>query len=769
MNFRDKLSRLSAPISRSGLQSVASVDAATRLAALQSAGSLEPELIPEPGEIVRVMEQLASKIGAEDDARVFAVRTACDVETDEDRGARIANARSTRMSRTARDVESDADRAERIANLRSLIGDVLARGAVWRSPRAATQIGRSAAEFASSATNDLQAVRAVREGTRVEGDSGSVGWQEVSGSAASDTTARPHAVRLEPALCAPARDGFESDVAAVTHARSDARVRAATERARAAWAKAHASSDSSESASIAVHESSSATAPSGGAVRPAEHAVHENFGAVDTSGRAVLPRDYAAHASFGATDASGRATHPRTVSRTRADSLKDGESGLESRSSILNASERVLLSAGDGTPATHERATARAPYFAPPIATASADALRAALDGWIPARIRAPHPRSRLPWATRETSRGPVHVVERWLEPNHQHGNTAVRGAIDRLPATLAALALDPALATLDLSRMLFLDTETTGLAGGSGTVAFLVGLASFDDASLRLEQLLVPNLGGEVPMLVALAERLAAASCMLTYNGKSFDWPLLRTRYVMNRLSVPALPPHVDLLHATRRVWKPRLGSLRLTEIERQIMRFFREDDLDGAEIPGRYFSFLQDGGSEGLLPVLEHNQNDLIALPAMLGALGERFELVQCGEHALDALAFGKLALRALDPARAEAFARAAIAASDGDPLAPQAWTFGGEVARRAGEMPAAIRHFEQALQLCEDPERSASLHIVLAKLYEHALRDLVRAYDHARFTEPAEGAESHGRRLGRLTRKLEREAQRLRTRRA
>jgi uncharacterized protein YprB with RNaseH-like and TPR domain len=367
--------------------------------------------------------------------------------------------------------------------------------------------------------------------------------------------------------------------------------------------------------------------------------------------------------------------------------------------------------------------------------------------------------------SVRETPHGPLHEVERWLEPEHCHGKIAVRGALERLPTTVAALALDPELAGLDLSRMLFLDTETTGLSGGTGTVAFLVGLAQFDDGVLKLTQLLVPNLGGELPMLLELARRLAAASCILTYNGKSFDWPLLRTRYVLHRLPVPPLPPHVDLLHATRRVWKPRLGSLRLAEIERQIMGFWRIDDLDGAEIPSRYFAFLRDGASERLVPVLEHNQNDLIALPAMLGTLGERFERIDCGEQALDALAFGRLSLRVLDVGRAQGFARLAIETSEGSDLSGRAWSFSGEVERRFGDAASAVAHYEQALALSSEPREAAVLRVVLSKLYEHALRDPLSAYRHARHTELAEGPLAQGRRLGRLWRKLERQAARKR----
>ena len=123
----------------------------------------------------------------------------------------------------------------------------------------------------------------------------------------------------------------------------------------------------------------------------------------------------------------------------------------------------------------------------------------------------------------------------------------------------MASLALDPRLAGVDFRRVLYLDTETTGLAGGTGTVPFLVGLAWFEERSLRVHQLFLRRLGEEAPMLRVLAERMAESSCLVTFNGKSFDWPLLRTRFVLNRVPVPAELPHLDLLHCARRVFKHR------------------------------------------------------------------------------------------------------------------------------------------------------------------------------------------------------------------
>jgi uncharacterized protein YprB with RNaseH-like and TPR domain len=368
----------------------------------------------------------------------------------------------------------------------------------------------------------------------------------------------------------------------------------------------------------------------------------------------------------------------------------------------------------------------------------------------------APEPRA-APWPSVETAHGLLHVVERWLEPDHHHGRAPLAAGLRTRPGTLAVLTRDAALDELDVSRALYLDTETTGLAGGTGTVAFLVGLARFEDGVLGIEQLLVPNLGAEAPVLARLAERLAAASCVITYNGKSFDWPLLRTRFVLSRLPVPALPPHIDLLHTARSVWKQRFATLRLTEVEREVLSFAREHDVAGEEIPARYFAYLRDGRTERLAPVLEHNQNDLIALAALLGALITRLEQVDTQGNPHDALAFGRLALRIRDNQRALACARAALAASHEPAVSCRALVFASEVWRQLGDVAQAAQSLEAALPLAVDLPLRAALHFALAKLYEHDLDQLAAALQHAHYTEPVEGPLTHGRRIGRLHRKL------------
>jgi uncharacterized protein YprB with RNaseH-like and TPR domain len=405
-----------------------------------------------------------------------------------------------------------------------------------------------------------------------------------------------------------------------------------------------------------------------------------------------------------------------------------------------------------------------------------------------------------LPFCQVPTAHGVLHLVERWLEPDHHHGRAPLRDGLRTQPSTLATLARDASLIDLDLSRALFLDTETTGLAGGTGTVAFLVGLARFVDGVLCIEQLIVPELGQERPVLSRLAERIAAASCVITYNGKSFDWPLLRTRFVLCRMPVPALPAHIDLLHAARSVWKQRMPSVRLTDVEREILHFERQDDIPGAEIPARYFEFLRGGSAEHLAPVLEHNQNDVIALAALLGALITRFERVDEVKDPRDALAFGRIALRARDGERALACARAALAASGADEsilsahaecaalspsvtaaalqhgpahtarlatpasLAPaqrdtmrDALLLASDVQRQLGDTIRSAELLEAALLHTSSPPLRAATHFALAKLYEHDQGALAAALRHARHTELIEGSLAHGRRLGRLHRRL------------
>src|SRR5580704_16040169 len=193
--------------------------------------------------------------------------------------------------------------------------------------------------------------------------------------------------------------------------------------------------------------------------------------------------------------------------------------------------------------------------------------------------------------------------------------------ALDLLSRSRSAeLSHRTRLALEDPAKWLFLDTETTGLAGGTGTIPFLVGIAWWDGGGLEVEQLFLREPSEEHSLLTALAERMAERPVLATFNGKSFDWPLLETRYRMTRAIEPPSPAaHLDFLHPARNLWRLRLGSVRLAELERHVLGWNRGCDVMSELIPSLYFDFLRGGPPEPLLPIFYHNQMDLRGLAGL------------------------------------------------------------------------------------------------------------------------------------------------------
>ena len=367
-----------------------------------------------------------------------------------------------------------------------------------------------------------------------------------------------------------------------------------------------------------------------------------------------------------------------------------------------------------------------------------------------------------LPGGPQDTPFGTVHVAEEHLEPAHCQGRTPIATALDVSSQTLSTLALDPSLAGVDPRGMLFLDTETTGLVGGTGTVPFLVGLARFEDQSMRVEQLFLRQLGCERPLLHRLAERLSSATLLVTYNGKTFDWPLLRTRYVMNQLDLPETPPHLDLLHCARRVYKRRLGECNLVRVEERVLGLRREHDIEGSEIPIRYLDYLRSGNEAQLVPIIEHNAHDLISLAAVVGIMGTHYVDLEPGDEPEDHLGYARLAERAGDRERAISFARAAKEGSGSDDLTVDASLFLARLLMRSGDVDGQERVLLDALEAAGYAgPKAAGIHLALAKVYEHRIKDLERAKKHAEHALGAETDDAHQRRLERLASRLARRA--------
>lgn len=375
------------------------------------------------------------------------------------------------------------------------------------------------------------------------------------------------------------------------------------------------------------------------------------------------------------------------------------------------------------------------------------------------ATLEAP-PQLPLPGVREETPLGPVRRVENYLGPDHHHGRAPVAHALCPDGPAVAMLALEEGLVGIDWRRALYLDTETTGLSGGTGTLPFLVGCAWFEDDSLKVEQLFLESPAEEPALLEVLRQRIEAASCLISYNGKAFDWPLLVGRFVMARAAPPPVRPHLDLLHVARRCFRRRLGSVRLVEIEEQVLGFRRERDVDGAEIPGMYWSFLRHRDGTGMQLVLEHNANDLVALAALLGFVSGRASQLAVHDDPVDHLALAEVAHKAKAKERALAFARAAFEGGGDPEVTVRAGLLYAELLGRTSAHLEARQVLDQTLAAAGRVEAWASpVHLALAKLWEHRLRDPIRAELHARATRLAEGPEEHQRRTARLLKKIDR----------
>jgi uncharacterized protein YprB with RNaseH-like and TPR domain len=200
-----------------------------------------------------------------------------------------------------------------------------------------------------------------------------------------------------------------------------------------------------------------------------------------------------------------------------------------------------------------------------------------------------------------------------------------------------------------DPRSLLFLDTETTGLSGGTGTYVFLVGVAYFSESGdeLILRQYFLSDVSEERPFLLALNDLMFRFKAVVTFNGKSFDWPLLETRYIYSRLR-PALkdPPHLDMLGPSRRLWKEKLPSCSLESLETHVLGVRRGFDVPGWRIPSLYFQYLRAGHIGHILPVFEHNEHDLLTLVALTGHVGRILdEPDQADLHAAELFGLGKL----------------------------------------------------------------------------------------------------------------------------
>ncbi len=272
--------------------------------------------------------------------------------------------------------------------------------------------------------------------------------------------------------------------------------------------------------------------------------------------------------------------------------------------------------------------------------------------------------------------------------------------------------------------QLLFLDTETTGLSGGVGTVAFLVGVSRFTKDGLLVRQYLMRDYDEECLMLRHVLDELNDCKLLVTFNGVTFDMPLLESRLTMQRLRGDyQAPRHIDLLHIARRVWKLRLKNCSLQNLEKEILGIEREDDLPGALVPERYFCYLKSHDMALLDDILEHNEQDVVSMAHLLHrALSMHLTPLECAQFE-DIYSIGRVYERR---GRANE-ARMCYRAADQGAVSALARFRLAESYRKAGDWAAAREVYER---MAQSEQGGVETYVALAKVYEHRLRDYGRA---------------------------------------
>jgi uncharacterized protein YprB with RNaseH-like and TPR domain len=312
------------------------------------------------------------------------------------------------------------------------------------------------------------------------------------------------------------------------------------------------------------------------------------------------------------------------------------------------------------------------------------------------------------------------------------------------------------------IDDFIFLDTETTGLSGGTGTVAFLVGAGFFTDDMFVLRQYFMRDYDEEPAMLRELAGLLSTRKGLVTFNGKAFDWNLLITRFMFNRLH-PGMqdPVHMDLLYPSRALWRDRLESCKLTSLEENILGEYRIDDIPGAMIPAVYFSFLEDRDLKDIKRVLEHNRLDILTLVSLLARihamLSNPLDETECEE---ELLGLGKIFARCGEFDNAISCLGKCPEWENGY-LREKASIQLTMAYKRQGDYSMAERHW--TCMISRDGGMKLHPMIELAKYYEHRKKDIGAAL------EMTEKAMEIVRRMGELDsaifRDLKKRAERLR----
>lgn len=324
------------------------------------------------------------------------------------------------------------------------------------------------------------------------------------------------------------------------------------------------------------------------------------------------------------------------------------------------------------------------------------------------------------------TRDGDIFLVEKTFSQEYRHGvqTLASRPTLEIIRYYLGASP------KVDYSQIVFLDTETSGLAGGSGVFAFMVGLGFFVENGFKVVQMFMRNPVEEPGLLTALDEYLTSFQIVISFNGKSFDIPLLNTRYILNQRHSPLEAKfHLDLLQLARKIWRDRLVNRSLGELEREILAYTRqEEDVPGYLIPQLYFDYLKSGNASPLRSIFHHNAVDIVSMAALFLFITQMVESpLQYNIPSMDVAALARLfeGLGKLE----EAASLYEYCIDRGLPSSAFIKTI-----ERYALMRKKQGHLElSSILWTKAAERGyIPAHIELAKIYEHYSKDFLRALE-------------------------------------
>lgn len=353
-----------------------------------------------------------------------------------------------------------------------------------------------------------------------------------------------------------------------------------------------------------------------------------------------------------------------------------------------------------------------------------------------------------------ETARGRHWQMDRVWPPRHRHGTADVGALIELAPELLSVLSDEPGWA-VPPEKWAFIDTETTGLAGGSGTLAFLIGGGAISQGGFELRQWFIREHGEEPSALEAFAEWLSTFDVLVTYNGRAFDVPLLETRYRLARMKPPfERMRHIDLLYGARRLWRLALESCRLMDLEARILGVERVGDVGGAFIPALYFEYLRTGNIRPLLPVISHNAIDILSLACLTAVVPAAFREPRKLKHGSEMIGLARWLRNEGRAEEALGLMREAIKRQLEEPLMFETLWHMAEMERRLKRHDAAVALYSELSTVTNNWRGQACERLAIH--FEHREKNYVMALEMTRAARAVEDSEDLKKREARLMRR-------------